>query len=90
MADTIPLLILTPPPTIDSELTSLTVIPLAICNDCAYRVVAVRNPETFTFPPTTSMDSVGIVVPIPTKPVGLTIKLSLSTWTPLRKLNCLL
>ena len=49
-------------------------------------VVAVVNPVIFTFP-ITSRDSVGIDVPIPTRPLALTMKLSLSTWTPLRKLK---
>ena len=40
--------------------------------------------------PWTSRNRIGIEVPIPTKPVELTMKLSLSTWTPFLKLNDLL
>ena len=40
--------------------------------------------------PRTSKASVGTVVPTPTSPFELTIKLSSSTWTPLRKLKAFL
>ena len=44
------------------------------------------TPLTFAVP-LTSRNSPGIDVPIPTRPFASTMKLSLSTWTPLRKLK---
>ena len=46
----------------------------------------VVNPTTFAVP-RTSKKADGTEVPIPTKPLALTTKLSSSTCTPLRKLN---
>ena len=80
-AVTIPLPILTPLPTIipsDSNLISLNVDIPETTKACPLNSVAVANPEIFASPRTSS-NSVGTVVPIPTKPVGLTTKLSSST-----------
>ena len=49
-------------------------------------VVELVNPVTTTFP-LTSRASFGMVVPIPTRPVSVTNRLSSSTCTPLRKLK---
>ena len=58
-------------------------IPLTLAS------VAVICPTTLAFP-LTSRASLGRVVPIPTSPLGFTTKLSLSTCTPLLKLNDLI
>ena len=57
----------------------------------ANNVPVVVNPDTWAFP-TTSKNSLGIDVPIPTRPLELmfTTKLSWSTWIPFLMLNVFL
>ena len=76
---TIPFRIVTPPPTalVNSRFV-ITPLPFT-SSKLEYKDAAVAKPEILALPPRTSRSSVGMVVPIPTKPVGLTIRLSLST-----------
>ena len=66
-----------------------TLISVAVATPATKRSFVVVKPTTFAVP-RTSRASLGMEVPIPTKPLALTIKLSSSTWTPLRKLNVFL
>ena len=75
---------------------STDVIPTSTCPIVAtpetiapssINVVFIVATPTILVVPLTSKNSLGTDVPIPTRPLGFTIKLSSSTWTPLRKLN---
>ena len=70
----------------DAVINPTVEIPPTYKFSFTHKLVVVTIPVTLAVP-LTSNSSVGTDVPIPTKPFGFTIKLSLSTCTPLRKLN---